>query len=134
MHCIDLVSDLRERFPIGAYVTDMDNREGRVSDHVVYFGDHIPYRVVRIEFHDGIWDYREDALLNLSVSVESVPVEARYSQNRVRLPSNFVLDVLSASCIGCVEIEGVRNIIWEYAGSKYLQECLEDCSVFYTVH
>ena len=129
---VDLISDLSARFPVGASVRDTDSGcEGIVVDHSVYLGEHVPYRVVCVDFSDCYREYSEHALFSLELSDA---IEERYAANRVRLPSTFTLDVINASCVGCVEIAGVRNIVWEYEGSKYLQECRSNKSVFYTVH
>ena len=70
----------------------------------------------------------------LSKKGYKMTIEQTYKKNRVKLPSWFTLDVLNSECVGCVEIDGFRNIVWEYRGSLYLQECLREGTVFYTTH
>lgn len=59
--------------------------------------------------------------------------EEHLEKARTRLPDDYHLNVLQAECIGCVEINNIRNIVWLLGRQKYLQECLADKSVFYLV-
>ena len=60
-------------------------------------------------------------------------IEQSYEQNRVKLPREFIFPSLRAECVGCVEIRGIRNIVWSLDGETFLQECLANKSVFYAV-
>ena len=135
---------LGSKFPIGSVVLHPLQGIGFVRHCALMVGEHIPYEKLSVEFAGGeVSDFSSDGacvLSSLRTADDILSVllpsttEDRYAVNRVRLPSNFTLDVLNASCEGRVEIDGVPNIVWRYEGSLYLQECLSNKSVFYTVH
>ena len=83
--------------------------------------------------HDLLASYKEaleDAILQ-DCKEKLVRIEDRYKQNRIKMPSHFILPILSAECVSVIKIDGVRNIVWRYQGTLYLQECLKDGSRFY---